>query len=148
MWWRNLQLLVSFSCFVLMGGLFAPQAQALSLEQNLYRSALEALRQQRTGEAYALQARMGEYPLAPYVDYYDLYWQPQTARLAEVKQFMLQHPNSYLANRLERRYLHLLAQEQNWHAFLSLRPAKPNSVDLQCYYYRAKLAMGTAGSGL
>ncbi|MCD8547376.1 MAG: transglycosylase SLT domain-containing protein [Aeromonadaceae bacterium] len=142
MWWRNLRLLFGFSLFALSGGLIPVLAQPLSLEQNLYRSALEALRQQRTGEAYALQARLGDYPLAPYVTYYDLYWQPQVARLAEVKQFMRRYPGSYLASRLERRYLHLLAQEQNWHDFLGLRPAKPNSVDLQCYYYRAQLAKG------
>lgn len=142
MWWRNLQLLFGFSLFLLVGGLVPSHAQALSLEQTLYRSALEALRQQRSGEAYALLARLGNFPLAPYVEYYDLSWQPEVARLAEVKQFMQRHPGSYLASRLERRYLHLLAQEQNWHAFLDLRPSKPNSVDLQCYYYRAKLATG------
>ncbi len=121
---------------------FSSPTQALTSEQKLYLSAVEAARNQRSGEARALQRRLGGYPLALYIDYYDLMAAPSFSRLAEASRFISQHRESYLANRLERRYLLLLASESRWSSFLSFYPREPASPDLRCYYYLAKYATG------
>lgn len=121
---------------------FSSPSQALTAQQKLYLSAVEAARNQRTGEAYALKQRLGRYPLTLYIDYYDLMQAPAFSRLAEVGRFMREHKDSVLSIRLERRYLMLLASEARWSSFLSFHPREPVALDLRCYYYLAKYATG------
>ena len=132
------RLFVTFSLCVL---LVAP-AQALTSEQSQYLSALQAIRAQRPAEARAIRQQLGDYPLALYIDYYDLYLHPDTTRLGEVRQFVAQDRQGLLAGRLKARYLRLLADEQRWTDYLQLADGEPRSLGLRCQYYLARWATG------
>ena len=111
------RLFVTFSLCVL---LVAP-AQALTSEQSQYLSALQAIRAQRPAEARAIRQQLGDYPLALYIDYYDLYLHPDTTRLGEVRQFVAQDRQGLLAGRLKARYLRLLADVDAAGGLVALR---------------------------
>ena len=124
------------------GLLFLSPAHALTPEQNQYLSALQAIRSQQPAEARALRQQLGNYPLALYIDYYDLYLRPDSSRLAEVQGFVEQDKQGLLAGRLKARYLRLLADEQKWTAYLQLANGEPRSLGLRCQYYLARWANG------
>ena len=121
---------------------FLSPAHALTSEQNQYLSALQAIRSQQPAEARALRQQLGNYPLALYIDYYDLYLRPDSSRLAEVIRFVEQDQQGLLAGRLKARYLRLLADEQKWTAYLQLANGEPRSLGLRCQYYMARWATG------
>ena len=39
-------------------------------------------------------------------------------------------------------YLHQAGRDRRWQDFLAVKPDEPNSIELKCYYFRAKLAQG------
>lgn len=127
---------------VIFPALFVPSAHGLTLEQTRYKQAIDAVRAQRSAEARALRTQLGDYPLALYIDYYDLFLKPDSSRLAEVMRFVRQDNQGLLAGRLKARYLRLLADEQQWHAFLQLANGEPKSLGLRCQYYLARWATG------
>jgi len=127
---------------VILSALFVGSTHALTLEQSRYQQAVAAIRAQRSAEAHALRAQLGDYPLALYIDYYDLLLRPDSSRLDEVMRFVRQDNQGLLAGRLKARYLRLLADEQKWTAYLQLANGEPRSLGLRCQYYLARWATG------
>jgi soluble lytic murein transglycosylase len=130
------------SVAIVLMGLFSPATQALTMDQTRYKMAVDAIRAQRPAEARALRQQLGHYPLALYIDYYDLLLQPDSSRLDEVLRFVGQDPQGLLAGRLKARYLRLLADEQKWPAYMQLANGEPRSLGLRCQYYLARWSTG------
>nr|WP_243454181.1 transglycosylase SLT domain-containing protein [Oceanisphaera pacifica] len=107
-----------------------------------YRDAEQALDKKDDLRFTQLRKGLNEYPLAIYLDYQYLVNHLSSLRTRQVTDFIAQHPDSLLSDRLEGRYLYRLAREQRWREFLALYPELPNSVALQCAHYRAKWATG------
>ena len=55
---------------------------AKTVQQSLYLQALDAVRSGQSAQAQQIRRQLGDYPLALYVDYYDLFLQPDASRLA------------------------------------------------------------------
>lgn len=115
---------------------------AKTVQQSLYLQALDAVRSGQSAQAQQIRRQLGDYPLALYVDYYDLYLQPDASRLAEVKQFIAQDTQGLLAGRLTGRYMRLLASQGQWEALLRFAGKEPKALSLRCSYYFAKWATG------
>ncbi|MGL4205434.1 MAG: transglycosylase SLT domain-containing protein [Aeromonadaceae bacterium] len=115
---------------------------AKTVQQSLYLEALDAVRSGQSAQAQQLRRQLGDYPLALYVDYYDLYLQPDITRLPEVKRFIAQDAQGLLAGRLTGRYMRLLASQGQWETLLRFAEKEPKALTLRCSYYFAKWATG------
>ncbi|MGL5948656.1 MAG: transglycosylase SLT domain-containing protein [Aeromonas sp.] len=122
--------------------LISPSVLAQTLEQTLYKQAHAAVRSNDMARFDALRARLKNYPLRPYLDYYRLAYLPSQASLSEVTAFRRQHADTPQANRLERTYLNYLADNQRWDDFLRFYPELPKSTELQCRHYEALYHQG------
>ncbi|MBN7797961.1 transglycosylase SLT domain-containing protein [Parahaliea mediterranea] len=107
-----------------------------------YEDAVSALRGGRNREFQQLRDQLDQYPLSIYLDYFNLSRQPSAIRPVEARQFVRDSEGSPLGNRLLAAYLERAGRERRWRDFLALMPQEPNSVELKCYYFRARLADG------
>ena len=117
-------------------------ASATTSQQSLYLQGLDSVRSGQRAQAQQIRRQLGDYPLALYVDYYDLYLQPDLSRLPEVKRFIAQDAQGLLAGRLTGRYMRLLASQGQWDALLRFAEKEPKALSLRCSYYYAKWATG------
>lgn len=118
------------------------QSPALEDARRDYSDAVAAIRHGQWQSYEKLRPGLDEYPLALYLDYYEL-----TARLhrvspARAQAFLERAADSPLATRFLSLYLRKAGEGRRWSDFLALMPSEPNSVELKCYYHRAQLAGG------
>lgn len=107
-----------------------------------YHQAQEALEKGRTSEYRRLRSTLDGYPLALYLDYYELRRRSPRISRQEALDFVRASEGSPLTNRFLGGYLERAGQDRRWDDFLALMPSEPNSIDLKCYYFRARLATG------
>lgn len=127
---------------IMLSAVVSVPSMAQTMEQLRYQQAYDALRSNDQARFSTLRDELNQYPLAPYLDYYQLALRPSLAELSQVSRFIREHSDMPHANRLERSYLTYLAQTKQWSSFLSFYPSKPNSVDLQCFHYQALYETG------
>jgi Soluble lytic murein transglycosylase and related regulatory proteins (some contain LysM/invasin domains) len=128
--------------FAVLLSAIASIAEARTPQQTLYLQAIDAIRSGQSAQARAIRSRLGDYPLALYIDYYDLYLTPDLTKLDAVSQFIAQDPQGLLAGRLTAKYIRLLASNGQWDSLLHFMGQEPKSLDLRCTYYYAKWATG------
>ncbi|WP_319781790.1 transglycosylase SLT domain-containing protein [Oceanisphaera sp. IT1-181] len=121
--------------------------QASSLREQ-YRQAEQALNKNDVASFKQLRQGLDGYPLTPYLDFQLLADRITNLSTTQVVEFMHRYPDSLVADRLEGRFLHRLANEQRWSEFLTLYPQLPSSEVLQCAHYRAKWATGDRNTAL
>jgi soluble lytic murein transglycosylase len=103
----------------------------------------------RKGDAARLNLaakRLGNHPLAPYLNYYQLLMRLKLASAAEVRGFIAADADSYLAGRLRADWLKILGKQQNWALFLEEYPLlnANNDAELSCFALQARLQRGDA----
>lgn len=123
-----------------------PSADALAGARQQYSEAIEAVDRGSWTQYQQLRPGLEDYPLAIYLDYFQLTRQPEKVRPADALRFISNTAGSPLPNRFSRRYLTRAGQERRWQDFLQVQPQEPSSIDLKCYYFRAKLASGETGT--
>lgn len=133
-------------CLLLLYGASSAWGTAAAPEISLYRqqygAAVEAIDRGNWTEYEQLRPGLDHYPLAIYLDYSQLVRQPARVRPADARRFLDRTADSPLANRFLVTYLRQAGKDGRWDDFLQLMPGEPNSIDLRCYYFRAKLAEG------
>ncbi|NQX90038.1 MAG: transglycosylase SLT domain-containing protein [Halioglobus sp.] len=118
------------------------RADSLAQQRQDYGAALVAVGLGDT-EAYAQwRERLVRYPLAIYLDYYQLRRNMGAVSVAEAVEFVQRSAQTPLANRFLSAYLREAGKNGRWRDYLAVMPDTPNSVDLQCYFFRAQLAQG------
>ena len=117
-------------------------ANVLSTARQQYGDAMEAIDKGRWTEYEQLRPGLEDYPLAIYLDYFHLSSRPQRVRPAEARRFINDSADSPLPNRFLSIYLRQAGRDRRWDDFLAVKPDPPNSIELQCYYYRALLSQG------
>lgn len=117
-------------------------ASELSQQRTIYQQALTAQKQQDWPKARRLSQQLGDYPLNIFLQYNDLKAHRSSADPKQIRRFVEQNQDSYLANSLLRYYLFTLAKQQKWRTFLSFTEQAPSSLALQCYYYDFQLKAG------
>jgi soluble lytic murein transglycosylase len=100
----------------------------------------------RTGDAPKLDlyaGRLGNYVLAPYVEYWQLGLRLQEATSAEVRRFMSTHADSPLASRLLADWLRVLGRAQQWAQFdLDYPGYTGQDVEITCYGLQSRVRAG------
>lgn len=138
---------------VVMAGLLFGNLNSVSLAQPLapealdnarqgYSDAVQAIDRGQWTEYLELRPALDEYPLAIYLDYYQLTRGPRAVRPADARRFLDASQDSPLPNRFLAHYLTQAGRDRRWKDFLAVKPDEPNSVELKCYYFRALLATG------
>jgi soluble lytic murein transglycosylase len=114
----------------------------LSEQRRAYTAALQAINAGDAAQYVRLRAGLDDYPLAIYLDYFQLARQVAAVSPAAAQQFLDSSSDTPLANRFLTRYLREAGKAQRWPEFLEAMPGEPNSPDLKCYFFRAQLALG------
>ncbi|WP_341501754.1 transglycosylase SLT domain-containing protein [Gallaecimonas sp. GXIMD4217] len=125
---------------LLSGLLFVSQSQAGPAED--YLKARQA--QQRGDEPryQRLRAELADYPLASYLDYFQLKAQVATASPEDIRQFLRDNPDSPLGAFLVERYQKAQAEKGAWQKLLALSDQVPSDGELKCHYYHAQWRQG------
>lgn len=118
------------------------EPEALDSAREGYRGAVQAIDRGQWTEYRQLRPQLDAYPLAIYLDYYQLTREPRAVRPADARRFLDASQDSPLPNRFLAHYLTQAGRDRRWADFLAVKPDEPNSVELKCYYFRALLASG------
>lgn len=83
-----------------------------------------------------------DYPLVPYLQFQDLNSRLKQLPYLEVEAFLEAQSDTWLANRLLKNWLEVLASKQHWHEFQSYYRPEVADTDLDCLYLSAKKRNG------
>lgn len=121
--------------------------EARETQRELYLAAQEAWLAGRTQEYQSLYAQLGDYPLRIYLDYTAL--APKVAGLAlpsgsnaPIDSFLANYPDTYLAERMERTWVNLLALQKRWADVERYYNPQNTTTTLRCYSLEARLHQG------
>jgi len=96
---------------------FSEAAGARFEERQYYRQAIDAIRQGRKSEAKKLRSRLTNYPLFPYVEYYQLVYSISQQTPQDIEAFATQYADTPLVDPLKRSWLDSLARRGRWETF-------------------------------
>ncbi|MGL5359989.1 MAG: transglycosylase SLT domain-containing protein, partial [Shewanella sp.] len=123
-----------------------PAAFALTPVQKTFIEAEKALKKQDYASYKPLRAKLGDYPLALYLDHDIDIGRLNDLGGAEAKLLIEKYRTSPMYSRLRSKYLLNAGSQKRWNDFLSLSPEAPGDIRLKCYFYEGKLAKGDAKS--
>lgn len=116
--------------------------EALANERVLYQEAVAELDAGAGNRFLEMRDALGSYPLRVDLDFAVKVGQLHDMTAEQALKFIQSAAGTPLANRFLVAYLRKKAQDRRWRAFLDVLEAKPVMPELQCYYYRAQLAVG------
>lgn len=119
-----------------------PQEQLAQQHRKHYQQARDALRKRQMVNYRKYRDRLHGYPLAVYLDYYELSRRLHRLPHKEVDLFLSTHTDTYLASRLQKRWLFTLAKRQRWDDYLAYYNPTFSSVELRCHQLTARLHSG------
>ncbi len=106
--------------------------------------ALKALEHKQLAEFNRLRQSLKTHPLQGYLDYRFLLQRLDHAPPKTVAHFLEAWGDTPWGTRLQHRWLLAQGQQKKWTALLAVQKTAPKSVELQCYYYRARLQQDDA----
>ncbi|SQD77785.1 transglycosylase SLT domain-containing protein [Moritella yayanosii] len=109
-------------------------------QRGLYTQAVDLQSQKMWSEALQTTKLIPAYPLTYLLEYQQLKAHFSRDSLSAVQAFIQDHLDRRVSYDLQRSYLYYLAKNQYWREYLSFYPRLPNSVDLKCYHFQARLA--------
>lgn len=104
----------------------------------------EAARNGDAGKAESLAARLPQYPIASYVEYYRLKPRLASAAPDDIRAFLARHHGSAIADRLRNDWLLELGRARDWANFNQQYPlfVLNDDVQVKCYALMARVARG------
>ena len=129
---------------VLCIGMSVHTVEALSIDESRiqYQEAKELLNEKKFDEYVKVREDLGDYPLAPYLDYREFRMDLRSKTPDDIRVFRHAHKTLAIGNSLDYQYLVVLGLNERWTEFLDYFPNEPSSNNLQCYYYQAKNELG------
>lgn len=118
-----------------------PSEQMLAQQRAWYEDALKALEKGQRDQFEGLMARLSDYPLQPYLRYYDYKARFSSVTDPQIKTFLTAVPDSIVSDRLRGMWLRRLAQESRWNDYL-LNYSGSQQADLKCFYHWAQFQTG------
>lgn len=134
--------MVLSSAIIIAGAFNASAALALTSTQKTFLEAEKALKKQDYATYKPLRAKLGEYPLAIYLDHDMDIGRLNDLRGNDAKILIDKYQTTPMYQRLRLRYLLNAGGQKRWNDFLSVAQNTPTDIRLQCYFYEAKLAKG------
>ena len=121
----------------------APPSIADKTEQRkLYNDAQQAIRSGHYTEYRELLAELEHYPLKPYLEYNYINRRFSALPAEDIANFERDYPRSYLADKLNRRWVEKLAQQGKWADVVTQYRADNATTELTCYYLRGRIIEG------
>jgi soluble lytic murein transglycosylase len=121
----------------------APPSIADKTEQRkLYNQAQNAIRSGRYTEYRELLAELEHYPLKPYLEYNYISRRLSRLPAKDIAAFQRDYPGSYLADKLNRRWVEKLALQGKWADVVDQYQADNATTELTCYYLRGRITEG------
>jgi len=135
---------ILLACSLFIAALVPRSALAGDLDdqRRAYADAVRAMERGDWSQYRQWRSGLNDYPLAIYLDYFELARRQDAIAPAEALAFLERSADSPLANRFLGRYLEQAGAAQRWHDLLRVKPDEPNSIALKCYFFRAHLAQG------
>ena len=119
-----------------------PTPEQWANERALYQRAAAEL-DSGAGDRYqGMRDALTDYPLEVDLDFSVKLGQLHDMTVEEASLFMASAKGTPLASRFLVAYLRHKGQDRRWQSFLGVLDGAPAMPELQCYYYRAKLATG------
>ena len=127
--------------------LFASCAALAAPDDEVFLEAREAFQRGDIVRLDRLAKQLDDnYPLAPYVQYWQLRSRLADLPAGEIQNFLARHNNSLAADRLRADWLRQLAKDRDWPGFLREYPQlTTEDLELVCFAYQARLALGESG---
>ena len=96
------------------------------------------------GEAGRISARLSDYPLQSYIEYYRLYPRLASAPEGEVRSFLSKHEGTAIGDRLRNDWLLVIGRARDWRLFDEQYPkfVLNDDTQLKCYALSSKMAKG------
>jgi soluble lytic murein transglycosylase len=96
------------------------------------------------GEAGRISARLSDYPVQSYIEYYRLYPRLASAPEGEVRSFLSKHEGTAIGDRLRNDWLLLIGRARDWRLFDEQYPkfVLNDDMQLKCYALSSKMAKG------
>lgn len=107
-----------------------------------YAAARTALNQNKIQNYRSLVAKLGDYPLLPYLEYQEIGNRLGTLPNTDVASFFSKYSDSFLSDRLMHRWLRTLASRQKWQDYRTFYDSRLADAELTCHFLRARLATG------
>jgi soluble lytic murein transglycosylase len=120
----------------------AASAYDLDKQRELYSQAIVLQAQGEWEQAQKTAELIAEYPLTYQLEYHAIKESFAANNASAVNEFINNNPKRSLSLDLERAYLRFLAKNHAWKEFLDFYPQLPNSSDLKCNYFQAKINQG------
>ncbi|WP_354625379.1 hypothetical protein [Psychromonas sp. MME2] len=112
----------------------------LSEQRNLYTQASELQQQEKWQDALQKMQLIPDYPLTYLLEYQQFKSNFSPDSLTAIQAFLKKYPDHVVSQDLQREYLYYLGKNRFWDQLLQFYPKLPNSTDLKCFYFQAKLA--------
>lgn len=120
-----------------------PQLSQAQTDGELFLAAKNAALHDNWPVFTELKDKLSNYPLLPYLEFYQIEANLKTTDAATVQNFLDKYPNSPMAHQLQDSWLNQLAATKNWQGFLAAYQPN-NNVGLQCNYLYALQQTGKA----
>ncbi len=136
----NLNIMYKRSCLILilLAVLFAAPARTeqVTAQREVFLQAEKALHSRDRDTYQELAAQLQDYPLYPYLIYQELLQDMRLEKASEIRSFFNDFAHTPLDSRLRNKWLHYLAEKEQWQMFLKDCPPR-TSGDLACYRAKA-----------
>lgn len=110
-------------------------------DNKLYIEAKKAINRGQWQKFHAYQARLQNYPLKPYLEYYAISKQFNQANNQQLSSYINKYPKSPMAQKLRRKWIVKLADNNQWQQLITVY--KPTKIKkYQCYYLQAMIETG------
>lgn len=116
-------------------------ALTLNEQRTIYAQASELQNKGLWLESTKKTKLISQYPLVYLLDYQVLKKNYSPNNISAIQSFIKKNKQRKVSNDLQREYLYYLAKNQYWSKFIAFYPQLPNSTDLKCYHFQAKMAL-------
>jgi len=123
------------------GGASLPAEQTLAQQRIWYQEASDALNKGQRDRFESLMGRLSDYPLQPYLRYYDYKNRFSSLNDAQIKSFLTAVPDSVVSERLRNMWLRRLAKSGRWTDYLSHYQSSAQT-EMKCHYHWAQYQTG------
>lgn len=122
----------------------AQKAQATTSDDSIFMALRDASRNNDSPRAIALAARLADYPIPSYVDYFQLRPRLAHAPVSEIRAYLKRYQGHAIADRLRNDWLLELGKVRDWNLFDQEYPqfVLDDDTQLKCYALMSKAAKG------
>jgi soluble lytic murein transglycosylase len=113
-------------------------------QDEIFLALRDAARRDDAAKATELAARLGDYPIPSYVEYYQLRPRVKDAPVAEIRDFLMRYDGSAIADRLRNDWLLELGKARDWVTFDEQYPlfVLKDDTQLKCYALMSRALKG------